>query len=90
MSMTPLLFRLLIPIRDSGCTLVCVTALLRLVTAWGLPFLPVRHAHGVFSSASSGFSKQRIGQITRGFPLICPVPSASGDSFPIRVASDAI
>lgn len=64
MSPTLLSARRLIPVHDSGCTTVCVTAAVRLVTALRLRFLPVMRLPWGFSSASSVSSRQRTGCLT--------------------------
>jgi hypothetical protein len=51
MSLPQLLFPLLIPVPDSGCTTVCVITLGCLGTALSLSFQPVMQAHVVFLTA---------------------------------------
>jgi hypothetical protein len=66
--------RLLIPVHDSGCTAVCVHALVRLATGLGLPFVLAMHTHWRFSSGCLGSSRQQTGSLTGGFSL--PLPRA--------------
>jgi hypothetical protein len=59
MSMTQRPFPPLIPVHHSGCTIVCVIALVRLLAVWSLRFLPVTRTYGVFSSASAISRRQQ-------------------------------
>ena len=74
MSMIQLPFRLLIPVRDSGCTVVCVDTPVRLATGVGLLFFRALHLPWWFFSGISLFNVQPTGELMGSFPP--PLPCA--------------
>ena len=78
MSTLPLSTRLFLPVRDFGCTAVCVDAPVRLVTGLGLSGLPVTGTLGVFSSAVAVSKAQQTACHSCG----CPSPLPGADRRP--------
>jgi len=74
MSTLPLSARLFLPVRDFGCTVVCVDAPVRLVTGLYLSGLPVMGTLGVFSSSVAVSQEQQSGCHSCGCPS--PLPRA--------------
>jgi hypothetical protein len=72
MNLTLFPFRLLISGRDSGCTTVCVTALVCLGTALSPSLQPVTQAHAVFLAAFSVSGRYGSSYLTSNLLLAKP------------------
>ena len=87
---TTLIFLLWIARGDSDCTLVCVNALVCLVAAFGLLFLPVTPPTGCFSRWLLALEGGEVAHSLVVVFCYALVSSPAGDSFPITVRVDAI